>query len=82
MRRERLGRRSAPARSGRAVAPGRAHSRLPVGAGVLMAVVARCAQREIVSDIELIPIEKINEAYDRMVRGDVRCRFVIDLKTL
>ena len=41
-----------------------------------------CAQREIVSDIELIPIQKINEAYDRMVRGDVRYRFVIDLKSL
>jgi uncharacterized zinc-type alcohol dehydrogenase-like protein len=41
-----------------------------------------CAQHEIASDIELIPIQKINEAYDRMVRGDVRYRFVIDLKTL
>jgi len=41
-----------------------------------------CAQHEIASDIELIPIQKINEAYDRMVRGDVRYRFVIDLKSL
>ena len=41
-----------------------------------------CAQHKIASDIELIPIQKINEAYDRMVRGDVRYRFVIDVKSL
>ena len=41
-----------------------------------------CAKHQIVSDIELIPIQKIEEAYERMVRGDVKYRFVIDLKTL
>jgi uncharacterized zinc-type alcohol dehydrogenase-like protein len=41
-----------------------------------------CAQKEIASDIEIIPIQQINEAYDRMVRGDVRYRFVIDMATL
>ncbi len=41
-----------------------------------------CAKREIGSDVEVIPVQKINEAYDRMVRNDVRYRFVIDLKTL
>jgi len=41
-----------------------------------------CAEREIASDVEVIPIQKINEAYDRMVRGDVRYRFVIDMKSL
>jgi alcohol dehydrogenase (NADP+) len=41
-----------------------------------------CAQHEIAADIELIPIQKINEAYDRMVRGDVRYRFVVDVKSL
>lgn len=41
-----------------------------------------CAERGIVSDIELIPIQKINEAYERMVKGDVKYRFVIDMKTL
>jgi alcohol dehydrogenase (NADP+) len=41
-----------------------------------------CAQHEIASDIEIIPIQKINEAYERMIRGDVRYRFVIDLKSL
>jgi uncharacterized zinc-type alcohol dehydrogenase-like protein len=41
-----------------------------------------CGQHRIVSEIELIPIQKINEAYERMVRGDVRYRFVIDLASL
>ncbi len=41
-----------------------------------------CARHNIVSDIELIPIQKIDEAYDRMVKGDVRYRFVIDMSTL
>jgi uncharacterized zinc-type alcohol dehydrogenase-like protein len=41
-----------------------------------------CAQREIVADIEIIPARKINEAYERMLRGDVRYRFVIDLESL
>lgn len=41
-----------------------------------------CAQKNIVSNIELIPIQKIEEAYDRTLKGDVRYRFVIDLSTL
>jgi uncharacterized zinc-type alcohol dehydrogenase-like protein len=41
-----------------------------------------CAAKNIVSDIEMIPIQKINEAYERMLKGDVRYRFVIDLKSL
>ncbi len=41
-----------------------------------------CAERRIVSDIELIPIQKINEAYERTVRSDVKYRFVIDMQTL
>jgi uncharacterized zinc-type alcohol dehydrogenase-like protein len=41
-----------------------------------------CAEHNIVSDIELIPIQKINEAYDRMVKSDVKYRFVIDLASL
>lgn len=41
-----------------------------------------CAKHNIVSDIELIPIQQINEAYERMLKGDVRYRFVIDLSTL
>jgi uncharacterized zinc-type alcohol dehydrogenase-like protein len=41
-----------------------------------------CGKHGIVSEIELIPIQKINEAYERMIRGDVKYRFVIDLKSL
>jgi uncharacterized zinc-type alcohol dehydrogenase-like protein len=41
-----------------------------------------CAERGIVSDIELIPMSEINNAYTRMIKNDVRYRFVIDMKTL
>lgn len=41
-----------------------------------------CGEHGIVSDIELIKMQDINHAYDRMVRSDVRYRFVIDLASL
>jgi uncharacterized zinc-type alcohol dehydrogenase-like protein len=41
-----------------------------------------CAENNIVSDIELIDIKDIQSAYDRMLKGDVRYRFVIDMATL
>jgi uncharacterized zinc-type alcohol dehydrogenase-like protein len=41
-----------------------------------------CAEHNIVSDIELINIQDINQAYERMVKGDVRYRFVIDTATI
>lgn len=41
-----------------------------------------CAEHNIVSDIELIDIKDIHTAYERMLKGDVRYRFVIDLATL
>ncbi len=41
-----------------------------------------CASREIAADVEVIPIQKINEAYERMLKNDVHYRFVIDLATL
>jgi uncharacterized zinc-type alcohol dehydrogenase-like protein len=41
-----------------------------------------CAEKGISSDIELIPIGKIEEAYERTVKGDVRYRFVIDIASL
>jgi alcohol dehydrogenase (NADP+) len=41
-----------------------------------------CAQHKITADVEVIPIEQVNEAYDRTLKGDVRYRFVIDMKTL
>mgnify|MGYP001232404012 CR=1 FL=1 len=41
-----------------------------------------CAKHNIVSDIEMIGIEDVNKAYERMVRNDVKYRFVIDIETL
>ena len=41
-----------------------------------------CAEHNIVSEIEVIPMQKINEAYDRMLQGDVKYRFVIDLASI
>jgi uncharacterized zinc-type alcohol dehydrogenase-like protein len=41
-----------------------------------------CSQHGITSDIELIPIQKINEAFERTVRADVKYRFVIDMASL
>jgi uncharacterized zinc-type alcohol dehydrogenase-like protein len=41
-----------------------------------------CGQHNIVSDIELIKIQDINEAYERLLKGDVKYRFVIDMKSL
>ena len=41
-----------------------------------------CAERKIAADVEVIPIGKINEAYERMLKSDVRYRFVIDISTL
>jgi uncharacterized zinc-type alcohol dehydrogenase-like protein len=41
-----------------------------------------CAERGIVADIELIGVEAINAAYERMLKGDVKYRFVIDNRTL
>ncbi len=41
-----------------------------------------CASHGITADIEVIPIQKINEAYERMLRSDVRYRFVIDIASL
>jgi uncharacterized zinc-type alcohol dehydrogenase-like protein len=41
-----------------------------------------CGKHNITSDIELIGVDKINEAYERVVKADVRYRFVIDMKTM
>jgi uncharacterized zinc-type alcohol dehydrogenase-like protein len=38
-----------------------------------------CSKQNITCDIELIPIQKVNEAYERVVKSDVRYRFVIDI---
>lgn len=41
-----------------------------------------CAKNNIVCDIEKISMQKINEAYERMLKSDVKYRFVVDLATL
>jgi len=41
-----------------------------------------CGKHGIASDIEVIPAQKINEAYERTIKGDIRYRFVIDTSTL
>lgn len=41
-----------------------------------------CAEHGIASEIETIPMNEINHAYERMIKGDVKYRFVIDLATL
>jgi uncharacterized zinc-type alcohol dehydrogenase-like protein len=41
-----------------------------------------CAEHGVASDVEVISIDKINEAYERMLKSDVRYRFVIDIASL
>lgn len=41
-----------------------------------------CAAHQVASDVEVIPIQQLNAAYERLVRGEVRYRFVIDIATL
>ena len=41
-----------------------------------------CAARNITADVEIIPIQKINEAYERMLKSDVKYRFSIDMASL
>jgi uncharacterized zinc-type alcohol dehydrogenase-like protein len=41
-----------------------------------------CGQHNITSDVEVIPIQKVNEAYERLLKSDVKYRFSIDLASL
>lgn len=41
-----------------------------------------CAEKNIVADVEVIPISSINDAYERMLKNDVKYRFVIDMASL
>ena len=41
-----------------------------------------CADNKIACDIEIIPIQKVNEAYERLLKSDVKYRFVIDMSSL
>jgi alcohol dehydrogenase (NADP+) len=41
-----------------------------------------CAEHGIVSDVEVVPIQAVNEAYERLLKNDVKYRFVIDMASL
>jgi len=41
-----------------------------------------CGQHNVTADVEVIPIQKINEAYERMLKSDVKYRFSIDMASL
>jgi uncharacterized zinc-type alcohol dehydrogenase-like protein len=40
-----------------------------------------CAERGITCDVEMIRMQQVNEAYERMLRSDVKYRFVVDMKS-
>jgi uncharacterized zinc-type alcohol dehydrogenase-like protein len=52
------------------------------GIGETQEMLDHCAKHGVVSDVEVIPIQKINEAYERVLKSDVRYRFVIDIASL
>ncbi len=52
------------------------------GIGETQEMLDFCAKHGIVSDVEMISIDQINTAYERMLRGDVKYRFVIDMASL
>ncbi|WEJ99348.1 MAG: NAD(P)-dependent alcohol dehydrogenase [Candidatus Sphingomonas phytovorans] len=55
----------------------------PVGGTVeTQEMLAFCAEKDILPDCEIVPIQQINHAFERMERGDVRYRFVIDMASL
>ena len=41
-----------------------------------------CGQHQITANVEVIPIQKINEAYERMAKSDVKYRFSIDMASI
>jgi uncharacterized zinc-type alcohol dehydrogenase-like protein len=41
-----------------------------------------CGKHQIISDVEVIKMQDINKAYERMLKSDVKYRFVIDMKSL
>jgi uncharacterized zinc-type alcohol dehydrogenase-like protein len=41
-----------------------------------------CGRHNITADVEIIPIQKVNEAYERLLKSDVKYRFSIDMTSL
>ena len=52
------------------------------GIGETQEMLDFCGKHSIVSDVEVIPIQKVNEAYDRLFKSDVKYRFSIDMASL
>ncbi len=52
------------------------------GIGETQEMLDFCAAHNVASDIEIIPINAVNAAYERMAKGDVKYRFVIDMQSL
>ena len=52
------------------------------GIGEIQEMLDFCSQHKVACDIEVIPIQKVNEAYERVLKSDVRYRFVIDMASL
>lgn len=52
------------------------------GIGETQEMLNFCAEKGVAADVEVIAMDQINEAYERMLRGDVHYRFVIDLQSL
>jgi alcohol dehydrogenase (NADP+) len=52
------------------------------GMGETQEMIDFCAKHNIVSDVEMVPIQSVNEAYGRLLRNDVKYRFVIDMASL
>jgi len=52
------------------------------GIGETQEMLDFCGKHNIASEIEVVPIQKVNEAYERVLKSDVRYRFVIDIATL
>jgi len=41
-----------------------------------------CGRHNITADVEVIPIQRVNDAYERLLKSDVKCRFSIDMASL
>jgi alcohol dehydrogenase (NADP+) len=52
------------------------------GIGETQEMLDFCSQHGVACDIEVVPIQKVNEAYERVLKSDVRYRFVIDMASL
>ena len=52
------------------------------GIGETQEMLDFCSKHGVACDIEVVPIQKVNEAYERVLKSDVRYRFVIDMASL